>query len=58
MKQKNRNKPIMCFTIDKNIILQFNNISKQLSINKSLLIENLIKGWLNENSIQKKLPDM
>lgn len=48
MKNKS-NKFTITFTIDKNIIEIFRKLSKIKSINKSLLLENFIKSWIEEN---------
>lgn len=37
------------YTLDDNIIKKFNQITKEKAINKSALIELLIKKWLKEN---------
>jgi hypothetical protein len=43
------NKQKVAYTVNKEIVKQFNRRAKELSINKSLLIENLIKKWMKEN---------
>lgn len=40
------------YTIDENVLSEFNDISENLSINKSRLVEQLIKNWL----VQTKQP--
>ncbi len=37
------------FTIDKEIVKEFTEIAKKKAINKSALIENYIKQWIQEN---------
>lgn len=37
------------FTIEKEILIDFDKISKQMSLNKSLFIENCIKDLINKN---------
>ncbi|MBT4208637.1 hypothetical protein HOE22_09890 [Candidatus Woesearchaeota archaeon] len=36
------------YTVDKSVVKQFNEIAKTHSINKSLLIENLILEWIDK----------
>jgi len=43
------NRQKIAYTVNKKIVKQFNEKAKELSINKSALIENLIKKWLREN---------
>ena len=43
------NKQKVGYAINKKLLKKFNKKSKELSINKSALIENLIKKWLKEN---------
>lgn len=38
------------FTIEKEILIDFDKISKQLSLNKSLFVENCIKDLINKNN--------
>lgn len=42
------NKHKVTFSIDNEVIRKFNKFSKKLKINKSLLIEEMIKEFLNE----------
>jgi metal-responsive CopG/Arc/MetJ family transcriptional regulator len=59
MKQ-HRNRPIISFTIDKKIVDKFTTITENMSINKSKLMEKLIKRWVEKNEtknkMEKKLP--
>ena len=41
------------FTIDSNILIEFDKISKLKSLNKSLFVENCIKDWILKNNINK-----
>jgi len=43
---KTKNKKLVSYSIDKNIIKVFNEYCKNNSINKSLLIENYIKSFI------------
>jgi len=37
------------FTIEKEILIEFDKISKKMSLNKSLFVENCIKDLINKN---------
>jgi len=37
------------FTIDKEILIEFDKMSKKISLNKSLFVENCIKDLINKN---------
>lgn len=39
----------VAYSVNKEVVKDFNKRAKELSINKSALIENLIKKWLKEN---------
>jgi len=43
-------KKIVNYTVDKKVIADFNKICKEKSVNKSALIEQLIRMWVKENS--------
>lgn len=47
--EKIRNRKQVAYTIDREIIKLFNKRAKELSINKSALIENLVRKWMKEN---------
>lgn len=47
--KKQRNKPFLTITINKNVLDNFRKVSDKKSINKSKLIENLIIKWIEEN---------
>lgn len=49
MENKERNRKIVSFTIDKITSEQFNEIAKKKHINKSKLVENLIQKYIKEN---------
>ena len=39
----------VAYSVDKNLLKNFNIRAKELSINKSALVENLIRKWMKEN---------
>lgn len=49
MKNEYLTKTKVNYSIDKNILIEFNEISKKKAINKSKLIELFIKDWNDKN---------
>jgi metal-responsive CopG/Arc/MetJ family transcriptional regulator len=47
-----RKKKQITFTIDENIYMNFNNISKKTSLNKSLFVENCLLDYIKKHSKQ------
>ena len=47
-----RNKIKVTYTINKEVNDVFVEMSKQKSLNKSLFVENVIKGWISGSVIQ------
>jgi hypothetical protein len=45
-----RNRKFATFTINKDVLIEFNSICEKMSINKSRLIEKLVKSWMLEKS--------
>lgn len=41
------------FTINSDVLIEFDKISKQKSLNKSLFVENCIKNWIDKNKDNK-----
>ncbi len=48
MKNQYKNKKKVNYTIDALLLLDFNTICEKLAINKSKLINQLIKKWIDE----------
>ena len=44
-----KTKQKVAYSVNKELLKIFNEKAKELSINKSALVENLIKRWLKEN---------
>ncbi len=37
------------FSVDKNILIEFNDMTFEKCINKSQLVESLLRKWINDN---------
>ena len=60
MKQKDRNRPLLTVTIDKNILNTFNILTGNDFINKSKLIESFMVNWIKNkenDNIQNNKPN-